>query len=65
MPSSANIPYIHDSYPTVPIASHQPEIEISPYVPRSMPVKFVPYGGNDVQHPPPVSSYNISIHMLY
>ena len=38
-----------------PVASPQPEFAINPYAPRSVPAKFVPYGGNDVQHPPPVS----------
>ncbi|GMP65369.1 hypothetical protein CsSME_00026192 [Camellia sinensis var. sinensis] len=45
VPTVANVAYIPDNFPVVPIASAQPEVEISPFVPRSsLPVKFVPYG---------------------
>ena len=45
VPTVANVAYIPDNYPVVPIASAQPEVEISPFVPRSsLPVKFGPYG---------------------
>ncbi|XP_071730922.1 uncharacterized protein [Rutidosis leptorrhynchoides] len=57
MHTGANLAYISESYQAVPVAPPQPEIEISPYAPRSLPVKFVPYGGNDVQHPPPIVGY--------
>lgn len=64
IPTGANVACIPESYQAVPVATPQPEVEISPYAPRSLPVKFVPYGGNDVQHPPPVSLneiYNLNI----
>lgn len=57
IPTGANVAYIPESYQAVPVATPQPEVEISPYAPRSLPVKFVPYGGNDVQHPPPIVGY--------
>lgn len=42
---AASVAYIPDNFPVVPIASAQPEIEISPYVPRSsLPAKLAPYG---------------------
>ncbi|KAI8006684.1 Polyadenylate-binding protein-interacting protein 4 [Camellia lanceoleosa] len=45
VPTVANVAYIPDNFPMVPIASAQPEVEINPFVPRSsLPVKFVPYG---------------------
>nr|XP_043619345.1 polyadenylate-binding protein-interacting protein 4 isoform X2 [Erigeron canadensis] len=55
--NNTNLAYIHDSYQAVPVATQQPEVEISPYAPRSLPLKFLPYGGNDVQHPQPVIGY--------
>ncbi|XP_052207692.1 uncharacterized protein LOC127811662 isoform X2 [Diospyros lotus] len=62
VPAVANVTYIPDNFPVVPIASPQPEADISSFVPRSsLPVKFVPYGnlmaGNgdsDSQYPQPV-----------
>ncbi|KAI3768966.1 hypothetical protein L6452_00062 [Arctium lappa] len=66
MPTGANLAYVPDSYPAVPVATPQPEVEISPPYAhhRSVPVKFVPYGnllsgngGGDVQHPPPIVGY--------
>ncbi|KAI3757801.1 hypothetical protein L6452_05344 [Arctium lappa] len=64
-PAGANLAYVPDSYPAVPVATLQPEVEINPYAHnRSVSVKFVPYGnlisGNgcgDVQHPPPIVGY--------
>ncbi|KAK1440059.1 hypothetical protein QVD17_05884 [Tagetes erecta] len=53
----SNLAYIPDSYPTVPVAGPQPEVEISPFAPHHLPLKFVPYGANDVQHPPPIVGY--------
>ncbi|KAI3810041.1 hypothetical protein L1987_19648 [Smallanthus sonchifolius] len=53
----ANLAYIPDSYPGVPVAGPQPDVEISPFAPHPLPVKFVPYGGNTVQHPPPIVGY--------
>ncbi|KAI8557601.1 hypothetical protein RHMOL_Rhmol04G0022500 [Rhododendron molle] len=44
-PAAASVAYIPDTFPVVPIASAQPEVEISPYVPRSsLPAKLAPYG---------------------
>ncbi|PWA51611.1 hypothetical protein CTI12_AA460900 [Artemisia annua] len=57
IPSSANLAYIPENYHVGPVASPQPEFAINPYAPRSVPAKFVPYGGNDVQHPPPIVGY--------
>lgn len=56
----SNLAYIPDGYPAVPVAGPQAEVEISPFAPHHLPVKFVPYGANDVQHPPPVSLDEIS-----
>ncbi|KAL6975281.1 hypothetical protein U1Q18_024075 [Sarracenia purpurea var. burkii] len=45
VPTAPNVAYLPDSFSMVPIASAQPEVEISPFVPRSsLPVKFLPYG---------------------
>ncbi|MCD7470291.1 hypothetical protein HAX54_010025 [Datura stramonium] len=57
--------YMPDSYPVVPIATAEPEVEITPFPPRpSVPVKFVPYnnsavgnGGLDVQYAQPTIGY--------
>ncbi|XP_024966284.1 uncharacterized protein LOC112506461 [Cynara cardunculus var. scolymus] len=65
MPAGANLAYVPDGYPAVPVATPQPEVEVSPYAHhRPVPVKFVPYGnlisgngGGDVQHPPPIVGY--------
>lgn len=44
-PAAASVAYIPDNIPVVPIASAQPEVEMSPYVPRSsLPAKLAPYG---------------------
>ncbi|KAF7112255.1 hypothetical protein RHSIM_RhsimUnG0251100 [Rhododendron simsii] len=44
-PAVASVAYIPDNFPAVPIASAQPEVEISAYVPRSsLPAKLAPYG---------------------
>ncbi|KAJ9562620.1 hypothetical protein OSB04_007780 [Centaurea solstitialis] len=63
MPAGANLAYVPDGYPAVPVAAPQPEVEINPY-PHHRSVKFVPYGnvlsgngGTDVQHPPPIVGY--------
>lgn len=62
IPTGANLAYVQDGYPAVQVAAPPPEVEIGPYAPRSLPVKFFPYGGNgggDVQqhHPPPIVGY--------
>ncbi|XP_076890241.1 uncharacterized protein LOC143541250 isoform X2 [Bidens hawaiensis] len=57
MVTGANLVYNADSHPSDPVAGPQPEVEISSFATRSVPVKFVPYGGNDVPHPPPVVGY--------
>ncbi|KAL4554825.1 hypothetical protein LXL04_037431 [Taraxacum kok-saghyz] len=64
IPAGTNLAYVPDGYPAVQVAAPPPEVEIGPYAPRSLPVKFVPYGnilsgngGGDVQHPPPVLGY--------
>ncbi|KAL7217968.1 hypothetical protein ACSBR2_011233 [Camellia fascicularis] len=46
MPTTvANVSYIPDNFPVVPIASALPEVDMSSFVPRSsLPVKFVPHG---------------------
>ncbi|XP_010276068.1 PREDICTED: uncharacterized protein LOC104610912 isoform X2 [Nelumbo nucifera] len=44
VPAIANMAYIPNSSPVVPVACPQPEIEISPFAPRSsLPVKLVQY----------------------
>ncbi|KAJ0846899.1 putative ataxin 2, SM domain-containing protein [Helianthus annuus] len=53
MVTGTNLVYNPDTHPSGP----QPEVEISPFAPRSVPVKFVPYAGNDVHHPPPIVGY--------
>lgn len=69
--AGANLAYVPDGYPAVQVAAApppQPEVEMGPtpgpYAPRSLPVKFVPYGnvlsgngGGDIQHPPPIVGY--------
>ncbi|XP_022151014.1 uncharacterized protein LOC111019035 isoform X2 [Momordica charantia] len=47
-PVVANVAYISNSSPVVPVAVAQPEVEFSPFVPRSSvpPAKFVPYGNS-------------------
>lgn len=45
LPAATNVAYITETSPVVSISTAQPEVEISPFVPRSMPVKYVPYGG--------------------
>lgn len=64
IPAGANLAYVPDGYPAVQVAAPPPEVEIGPYAPRSLPVKFVPYGnvlsgngGGDIQHPPPIVGY--------
>ncbi|KAI7757776.1 hypothetical protein M8C21_027945 [Ambrosia artemisiifolia] len=57
MVAGANLVYNPDSHPSVPVVLSQPEVEVSPFAPRSVPVKFVPYAGNDVQHHPPIVGY--------
>lgn len=54
--------YIPDNSSVVSISTAQPEVEISPFAPRSLPMKFIPYGslasgngGSDIQYPQPVS----------
>ncbi|KAK4355251.1 hypothetical protein RND71_024222 [Anisodus tanguticus] len=62
MPTMA---YMPDSCPVVPVATAEPEVEITPFAPRpSVPVKFVPYnslpagnGGLDVQYTQPTIGY--------
>lgn len=56
--------YMPDSCPVVPVATAEPEVEITPFPPRpSVPVKFVPYNnlaGNgvlDVQYAQPTIGY--------
>ncbi|KAE8125569.1 hypothetical protein FH972_020355 [Carpinus fangiana] len=45
VPTAANMSYIPNNSPAVPVAAVQPEIEFSPFASRSsMPIKFVPYG---------------------
>ncbi|KAJ0734176.1 putative ataxin 2, SM domain-containing protein [Helianthus annuus] len=51
--TGANLAYIPDSYPGGPVVRPQPEVKISPFASHTPPVKYVPYGGNDVQHLPP------------
>ncbi|CAL5390471.1 unnamed protein product [Camellia sinensis] len=58
----ANVSYIPDNFPVVPIASALPEVDMSSFVPRSsLPVKFVPHGNliagngiNDSQYSQPI-----------
>ncbi|KAK9070621.1 hypothetical protein SSX86_011023 [Deinandra increscens subsp. villosa] len=57
MVTAPNLVFNPDSHPNGLVAGPQPEVEISPFAPRSVPVKFVPYGGNDVQHSPPIVGY--------
>ncbi|GMP52489.1 hypothetical protein CsSME_00018278 [Camellia sinensis var. sinensis] len=63
MPTTvANVSYIPDNFPVVPIASALPEVDMSSFVPRSsLPVKFVPHGNliagngiNDSQYSQPI-----------
>ncbi|KAK4341849.1 hypothetical protein RND71_037665 [Anisodus tanguticus] len=62
MPTMA---YMPDSCPVVPVATVEPEVEITPFAPRpSVPVKFVPYnslpagnGGLDVLYAQPTIGY--------
>lgn len=43
-PAVASMVYIPSNSPVVPIAAAQPEVGISPFVPRpSVPAKFAPY----------------------
>ncbi|XP_059444988.1 polyadenylate-binding protein-interacting protein 4 isoform X1 [Corylus avellana] len=45
VPTVANMSYIPNNSPAVPVAAVQPEIEFSPFASRSsVPIKFVPYG---------------------
>ena len=47
-PVAANVAYIPNNSPVLPVPVAQPEVEFSPFVPRS-PVpaaKFVPYGNS-------------------
>lgn len=58
--------YMPDSCPVVPVATAEPEVEITPFASRpSVPVKFVPYnnlaagnGGLDVQYAQQVCDYD-------
>ncbi|XP_060186895.1 uncharacterized protein LOC132616490 [Lycium barbarum] len=62
MPTMA---YMPDSCPVVPVATAEPEVEITPFAPRpSVPLKLVPYnnlaagnGGLDVQYAQPTIGY--------
>ncbi|MFS7984831.1 putative ataxin 2, SM domain-containing protein [Helianthus anomalus] len=55
--TGANLAYIPDSYPGGSVVRPQPEVEISPFASHTPPVKYVPYGGNGVQHLPPIAGY--------
>ncbi|KAL0550054.1 hypothetical protein IC582_014552 [Cucumis melo] len=47
-PVAANVAYIPNNSPVLPVPVAQPEVEFSPFVPRSPvpPTKFVPYGNS-------------------
>lgn len=45
VPAATSVAYITETSPVVSISTAQPEVEISSFVPRSLPVKYVPYGG--------------------
>ncbi|KAL8255174.1 hypothetical protein R6Q59_033395 [Mikania micrantha] len=52
MMTGPNLMYNLESQPSRLVTEPQPEVEISPFAPHSAPIKFVPHGGNDMQHPP-------------
>ncbi|CAN4102718.1 unnamed protein product [Withania somnifera] len=64
-PLMPTIAYMPDSCPVVPVATAEPEVEITPFAPLpSVPVKFVPYnnlaaanGGLDAQYAQPTIGY--------
>ncbi|KAL8098625.1 uncharacterized protein LOC141686960 isoform X1 [Apium graveolens] len=45
VPAATSVAYMTETSPVVSISTAQPEVELSPFVPRSVPVKYVPYGG--------------------
>ncbi|KAK2990008.1 hypothetical protein RJ640_004686 [Escallonia rubra] len=61
-PVMPSMPYVPDSFPLLSIGTPQPEIEISPFAPRSsLPMKLVPYGNlvaeigdNEMQYSQPI-----------
>ncbi|KAK3027951.1 hypothetical protein RJ639_039418 [Escallonia herrerae] len=61
-PVMPSMPYVPDSFPSLSIGTPQPEIEISPFAPRSsLPMKLVPYGNlvaeigdNEMQYSQPI-----------
>lgn len=62
VPAATSVAYITETSPVVSLSTAQPEVEISSLVPRSLPVKYVPYGGlissnggTELQYTQPVS----------
>ncbi|WOH04200.1 hypothetical protein DCAR_0623609 [Daucus carota subsp. sativus] len=45
VPAVTSVAYMTETSPVVSISAAQPEVGTSPFVPRSLPVKYVPYGG--------------------
>lgn len=62
VPAVTSVAYMTEASPVVSISAAQPEVGTSPLVPRSLPVKYVPYGGlvssngeTEMQYSQPVS----------